>query len=48
MEIAGNEALAKDIEVERKGLGTLTTRAGIIENLIFIIHICIELLHHIY
>ena len=35
MEIAGNEALAKDIEVERKGIGTLTTRAGIIENLIF-------------
>ena len=35
MEIAGNEALEKDIEVERKGLGTLTTRAGIIENLIF-------------
>lgn len=35
MEIAGNEALEKDIEVERKGLGTLTTRVGIIENLIF-------------
>ncbi|HGD1980391.1 TPA: DNA topoisomerase III [Streptococcus agalactiae] len=31
MEIAGNEALEKGVEVERKGLG----RAGIIENLIF-------------
>lgn len=35
MEIAGNEALEKDAEVERKGLGTPATRAGIIENLIF-------------
>ena len=35
MEIAGNEALEKGVEVERKGLGTPTTRAGIIENLIF-------------
>ena len=35
MEIAGNDALEKDVEVERKGLGTPATRAGIIENLIF-------------
>lgn len=35
MEVAGNDALEKDIEVERKGLGTPATRAGIIENLIF-------------
>ncbi|MFI3159453.1 DNA topoisomerase 3 [Streptococcus suis] len=35
MEIAGNEALGKGVEVERKGLGTPATRAGIIENLIF-------------
>ena len=35
MEIAGNDALEKGVEVERKGLGTPTTRAGIIENLIF-------------
>jgi DNA topoisomerase-3 len=35
METAGNEALEKDIEVERKGLGTPATRAGIIENLIY-------------
>ena len=35
MEIAGNDALEKDAEVERKGLGTPATRAGIIENLIF-------------
>ena len=35
MEIAGNEALEKGVEVERKGLGTPATRAGIIENLIF-------------
>lgn len=35
MEIAGNEALEKGVEVERKGLGTLATRAGIIENLIY-------------
>ena len=34
MEVAGNDALEKDIEVERKGLGTPATRAGIIENLI--------------
>lgn len=35
MEIAGNEALEKGVEVERKGLGTPATKAGIIENLIF-------------
>lgn len=35
MEVAGNDALEKDAEVERKGLGTPATRAGIIENLIF-------------
>ena len=35
MEVAGNDALEKDIEVERKGLGTPATRAGIIENLIY-------------
>lgn len=35
MEVAGNDALDKNIEVERKGLGTPATRAGIIENLIF-------------
>lgn len=35
MEIAGNDELDKNIEVERKGLGTPATRAGIIENLIF-------------
>ena len=35
MEIAGNEVLEKGVEVERKGLGTPATRAGIIENLIF-------------
>lgn len=35
METAGNEALDKDVEVERKGLGTPATRAGIIENLIY-------------
>ena len=35
MEIAGNEALEKGVEVKRKGLGTPATRAGIIENLIF-------------
>ncbi|CAI3432932.1 DNA topoisomerase 3 [Enterococcus cecorum] len=35
METAGNEALEKGVEVERKGLGTPATRAGIIENLIF-------------
>ncbi|HER3737638.1 TPA: DNA topoisomerase 3 [Streptococcus pyogenes] len=35
MEIAGNEALEKGVEVERKGLGTPAIRAGIIENLIY-------------
>ena len=35
MELAGNDALEKDVEVERKGLGTPATSAGIIENLIF-------------
>lgn len=35
MELAGNDALEKGIEVERKGLGTPATRTGIIENLIF-------------
>ncbi|KKC17893.1 MULTISPECIES: DNA topoisomerase 3 [Streptococcus] len=35
MEVAGNDALEKGIVVERKGLGTPATRAGIIENLIF-------------
>ena len=35
MELAGNDALEKCVEVERKGLGTPATRAGIIENLIF-------------
>lgn len=35
MELAGNDVLEKGIEVERKGLGTPATRAGIIENLIF-------------
>ena len=35
MEIAGNDALEKSVEVERKGLGTPATRAGIIENLIY-------------
>ena len=35
MEIAGNDALEKGVEVERTGLGTPATRAGIIENLIF-------------
>ena len=35
MEIAGNDALEEGVEVERKGLGTPATRAGIIENLIF-------------
>ena len=35
MELAGNDALEKGIEVERKGLGTPATRAGIIENLIY-------------
>ncbi|EFM64427.1 DNA topoisomerase [Peptostreptococcus stomatis DSM 17678] len=35
MEIAGNDALENGVEVERKGLGTPATRAGIIENLIY-------------
>ena len=35
MEVAGNDALEKGAEVERKGFGTPATRAGIIENLIF-------------
>ncbi len=35
MEIAGSDAIDKTIEVERKGLGTPATRAGIIENLIY-------------
>ena len=35
MEVAGNDVLDKDVEVERKGLGTPATRAGIIENLIY-------------
>lgn len=35
MELAGSEALEKDVEVERKGLGTPATRAGIIESLIY-------------
>lgn len=35
MEIAGNDAPEKGVEVERKGLGTPATRADIIENLIF-------------
>lgn len=35
MEIAGNDSLDKDVEVERKGLGTPATRAGIIEDLIY-------------
>lgn len=35
MEIAGKEEIDKGIEVERVGLGTPATRAGIIENLIY-------------
>ncbi|MDU1955256.1 MAG: DNA topoisomerase 3 [Peptoniphilus lacydonensis] len=35
MEIAGNDILEKGIEVERRGIGTPATRAGIIENLIY-------------
>ena len=35
MDIAGNDSLDKNVEVERKGLGTPATRAGIIENLIY-------------
>lgn len=34
MELAGNDAIEKDIDVERKGLGTPATRASIIEKLI--------------
>ena len=34
METAGNDTLEKGAEVERRGLGTPATRAGIIENLI--------------
>lgn len=34
MELAGVEEIEKGIEVERKGLGTPATRAGVIENLI--------------
>lgn len=34
MEIAGTDILDKNIEVERKGIGTPATRASIIENLI--------------
>ena len=35
MELAGNDVLEKGVEVEREGLGTSATRAGIIENLIY-------------
>ena len=35
MEIAGDDSLDKNVEVERKGLGTPATRAGIIENLLY-------------
>ncbi len=35
MEVVGTDILDKEIEVERKGLGTPATRAGIIENLIY-------------
>lgn len=35
MEIAGKDDIDKSIEVERVGLGTPATRAGIIENLIY-------------
>lgn len=34
MEIAGSDFLQKGVEIERKGIGTPATRAGIIENLI--------------
>lgn len=34
MEIAGIEKIEKGVEVERKGLGTPATGAGVIENLI--------------
>jgi DNA topoisomerase-3 len=35
MELAGTDEIEKGVEVERKGLGTPATRAGIIENLIY-------------
>ena len=35
MELAGMEMLDKAVEVERRGLGTPATRAGVIENLIY-------------
>ena len=35
MELAETDELEKGVEVERKGLGTPATRAGIIENLIY-------------
>lgn len=35
MELAGNDALEKGVEVDRKGHGTPATWAGIIENLIY-------------
>lgn len=35
MEILGNDALEKGVEVGRKGLGILATRTWIIENLNF-------------
>ena len=34
MELAGTEDLEKGIEVERKGIGTPATRAGVLESLI--------------
>ena len=35
MELAGTEMIDKTVEVERRGLGTPATRAGVIENLIY-------------
>ena len=35
MELAGAEMIDKAVEVERRGLGTPATRAGVIENLIY-------------
>ena len=35
MELAGTEMIDKSVEVERRGLGTPATRAGVIENLIY-------------
>jgi len=35
MELAGTEMIDKAVEVERRGLGTPATRAGVIENLIY-------------